>query len=163
MNVLIDCIECWILFYVLFEWVWYVLIDLVVFGVWFGMVFDGFFVVGQFVIGCIVLIQVVFEVVKLQELYVGMLFEIYIEWIELMCVFVYCWYFYFVDIDVDVWQELIMLVSFEFEVVGDGILLWFIELGFDGLLFVCCVDVLCVNDGGWVMQMSNIEKYVVMY
>lgn len=163
MNTSTDRIEQQILLHAPLERVWHALVDPGALGAWFGMAFDGPFVVGQPVTGRIVPTQVDPEVAKLQEPHAGTPFEIYIERIEPMRVFAYRWHPYPVDTDADVRQEPTTLVSFELEVVGDGTLLRLTESGFDGLPPARRADALRANDGGWAMQMSNIEKYVATH
>lgn len=79
---LIDCIEKQMLFVVLFDCVWVVVSNFGEFGQWFGVLFDGLFEVGQLLFGCIIFICVDDDVVKVQEFYVGIVFEIVVDCIE---------------------------------------------------------------------------------
>ncbi|MEP7184869.1 MAG: SRPBCC family protein [Rhodanobacter sp.] len=163
MNVSTDRIEQHILLHAPVERVWRALIEPDAFGAWFGMVFDGPFVVGQPVTGRIAPTQVDPEVAKLQQPHAGKPFKLFIERIEPMRLFAWRWHPYAVDADTDYDNEPTTLVTFELEAVGNGTMLRLTESGFDRLPHARRADALRNNAAGWTMQMGNIEKYVAAH
>ncbi len=163
MSTSTDRIERQILLHAPLERVWRALVDPEAFGAWFGMTFDGPFVIGKPATGRIVPTRVDPEVARLQAPHAGTPFELFIERIEPMRVFAYRWHPYAVDADTDYRREPTTLVSFELETVEGGTLLRLTESGFDRLPPARRSDALHANDGGWALQMGNIEKYVATY
>lgn len=163
MSASTDRIEQQILLHAPLERVWLALIEPDAFGAWFGMAFDGPFVIGQPVTGKIVPTQVDPEVARLQEPHAGTPFKLLIERIEPMQVFAWRWHPYAIDPDTDYEQEPTTLVTFELESVEGGTLLRLTESGFDRLPPARRADALRANEGGWSMQMSNLEKYVAAH
>lgn len=163
MNASTDRIERQILLRAPLERVWRALTDPEAFGAWFGMAFDGPFIVGEPVTGRIVPTRVDPDVARLQEPHTGTPFKIFIERIEPMRVFAYRWHPYAVEAGADYSQEPTTLVSFELEAVGNDTLLRLTESGFDQLPPARRADALRANDGGWALQMGNIEKYVTTH
>ena len=155
-----DRIEQQILLHAPVARVWHALTDAEAFGSWFGMALDGPFVAGHPVTGTIQPTRVDPEVARLQQPHAGTPFTLYVERIEPMRLFAWRWHPYAIEPGTDYRQEPTTLVSFELEAVAEGTVLRLTESGFDQLPPARRETALRANEGGWTMQMGNIEKYV---
>src|SRR5579862_6989628 len=95
------------------ERVWQAISDSAQFGTWFGVAFDGPFVVGKWMTGRIVPTKVDPEVAKLQEPHTGAPFRILIERIEPMERFSFRWHPFAIEPGYDYSKEPTTLVVFE--------------------------------------------------
>jgi uncharacterized protein YndB with AHSA1/START domain len=144
------------------ERVWRAISDSTCFGSWFGVEFDGPFVVGPRMTGRIVGTQVDPETAKLQEPYKGMLFQIWVECIEPMTRFAFRWHPFAIDPSYDYSQEPMTLVTFELSDAEGGTLLTITESGFDQIPIERRAQAFQANDGGWSHQMKLIEKFLLL-
>ncbi|HVZ35950.1 MAG TPA: vanillate O-demethylase oxidoreductase VanB, partial [Polyangiaceae bacterium] len=67
---------------------------------------------------------------------------------------------YAVDPNVDYSQEPMTLVEFQLEEAPGGIELRIVESGFDRIPLARRAEAWRMNDGGWAIQASNIERHV---
>jgi len=142
------------------EQVWRAIADSRQFGAWFGVRFDGPFVVGARMTGRIVPTAVDAEIAANQKPYEGKPFEIVVDRIEPMRLFSFRWHPYAVDPAVDYSSEATTLVTFELEAVPDGTRLTLTESGFDRIPLERRSRAFTSNEEGWTMQMKLIDKYV---
>src|SRR5580698_6061703 len=118
-----DRIEKKILLHAPRQRVWRALSDATEFGTWFGMKFDGPFVVGAKMRCSIAPTQVNAEVAKAQKSHEGIPFEITIEQIEPERVFSFRWHPHAIERGVDYSGEPTTLIVFALEEVADGVML----------------------------------------
>ncbi|HUB13187.1 MAG TPA: SRPBCC family protein [Acetobacteraceae bacterium] len=144
------------------ERVWQAVSDAERFGQWFGVAFDGPFVVGGKLTGRIAPTTVDPEVAKLQEPHAGMRFAFIVERIEPTRLIAFRWHPYAVDPSVDYSREPTTLIEFVLEPTTDGTLLSITESGFDRIPLERRAKAFAANDGGWEMQTKLIEKYLTM-
>ena len=142
------------------ERVWRAICDSESFGAWFGVTFDGPFVAGSHMKGRIAPTQVDPEVAKLQEPYLGMQFNIWVECIEPQKKFAFRWHPFAIDPGHDYSKEPTTLVTFELSDVEGGTLLTITESGFDQIPVERRSQAFQANDGGWTHQTKLIEKYL---
>ena len=140
--------------------VWRAISDPKEFGSWFGVEFDGPFVLGARVTGRIVPTTVDADVARSQEPYAGMAFEFHVDRIEPMRRFSFRWHPFAVDTAVDYSTEPMTLVVFELEEVAGGTSLVITESGFDRIALERRAKAFASNEEGWTMQMKLIEKYL---
>lgn len=133
--------------------VWRALTDHREFGAWFGVKLDEPFAVGQVATGWITYPG--YEYIK---------FEARVERMEPERVFSYRWAhprsLDKVDYSPDYTSEPTTLVEFRLEKTATGTLLMVTESGFDKLPADRRDECFRRNEGGWIEQMKNIEKYV---
>jgi len=116
------------------EHVWQAISDSSRFGAWFGVKFEGPFVAGSTMTGCIVPTQVDPEVAKLQEPHAGKRF--------------------------DYSKEPMTLVAFEVSPGESGTVLTITESGFEQIPLHRREQAFKANDSGWSHQSQLIAKYL---
>jgi uncharacterized protein YndB with AHSA1/START domain len=162
MSASTDCIEKKVLLRVPRARVWRAISDAQQFGSWFGVAFEGDFVVGTRLVGRILPTQVDAEIAKMQQPYAGTIFECYIERIEPMQLFSFRWHPYAVEPGVDYGEEPMTLVTFELDEVSEGTQLTITESGFDRIPLARRVAAFEADREGWEMQTRLIEKYLAL-
>jgi uncharacterized protein YndB with AHSA1/START domain len=130
------------------------------FGSWFGVEFDGPFVVGSRITGKIVPTKADPEVAKSQEPYAGMPFDFTVDRIEPPHLFAFRWHPFAVDASVDYSSEPMTLVTFELKEVAEGTLLTVTESGFDDIPLARRAKAFTMNEQGWAAQTALIAKYL---
>jgi len=129
--------------------VWRALTDYREFGAWFRVKLEGPFVPGQTTHG--------------QMTYPGyehLKFELVVQKIEPERLFSYTWHPYAVDPEINYSTEKPTLVEFKLEKTEGGTLLSVTESGFDKIPANRQAEAFRRNEGGWVIQLENIRKYV---
>ena len=129
--------------------VWRALTDYREFGQWFRMKLDGPFVPGQVSTGRIT--------------YPGkehLKWEAVVQKMEPERLFSFTWHPYAVDPEVDYSKETPTLVEFTLEKTPSGTLLLLKESGFDMIPSHRRLEAFRMNDGGWTIQMKNLENHV---
>jgi uncharacterized protein YndB with AHSA1/START domain len=129
--------------------VWRALTDYREFGQWFRVKLEGPFVRGQTTRGHITYPG--YEHLKM---------EVVVQKIEPERLFSYAWHPYAVDPNKDYSQEPSTLVEFRLEKTPTGTLLIVTESGFDKMPSERRLEAFRMNEGGWSIQMQNIENYV---
>jgi uncharacterized protein YndB with AHSA1/START domain len=133
--------------------VWRAITDHRAFGEWFGVKIDGPFVEGQVSRGRMT--HPGYEHVK---------WEAAIEKIEPEQLFCFTWAhpksFDPATYSGDYSQDPRTLVEFKLEKTNDGTLLRIIESGFDQLPADLRLEAFRRNEGGWTVQVQNLENYV---
>lgn len=129
--------------------VWRALTDYREFGQWFRVKLEGPFVPGQTTRGHIAYPG--YEHLKM---------EVVVQKIEPERLFSYTWHPYAVDPNKDYSQEPSTLVEFRLEKTSTGTLLVVTESGFDKIPSERRLEAFRMNEGGWSIQMQNIEAYV---
>jgi uncharacterized protein YndB with AHSA1/START domain len=129
--------------------VWRALTDYREFGQWSRVKLEGPFVPGQTTRGHITYPG--YEYLKM---------EVVVQKIEPERLFSYTWHPYAVDPNKDYSQEPSTLVEFRLEETPTGTLLVVTESGFDKIPSERRLEAFRMNDGGWSIQMQNIEAYV---
>ena len=129
--------------------VWRAIADSGEFGAWFQMRFDAPFVEGRTVRGQVLVagyehVTAEFQVVRITP-------EHY---------FAYRWHPYAVDPTVDYSAEPTTLVEFRLEPSGTDTVLTVVESGFDRIPAARRAEAFRMNDGGWTVQVQNIERHV---
>ncbi len=157
-----DCIEKKILLKATRERVWQAISDSARFGAWFGVEFEGPFVVGAWLTGRIAPTKVAPEVAKLQEPAAGMAFRVLVEHIESQTRFAFRWHPFAIDPDYDYSKEPTTLVSFVLAETEGGILLTITESGFDNIPSARRAQAFESNNVGWAHQTKLIEKYLAL-
>lgn len=132
--------------------VWRALTDYREFGEWFGVKFEGPFVVGQAARGRIT-----------YPGYEHLMLEAVVQKMEPETLFSYTWHPYAVDTKVDYSKETPTLVEFRLEKTPTGTLLRVSESGFDKIPSARRDEAFRKNEGGWERQIKNIEKYVTQH
>jgi uncharacterized protein YndB with AHSA1/START domain len=140
--------------------VWKALTDAKEFGEWFGVKFEGPFVIGAPLRGVIMPTKVDPEVARLQQPYAGKTFDITVDHIEPQNLFSFRWHPYAIEPDVDYSKEPTTLVVFTLDEKPDGVLLTVTESGFDKIPLDRRAQAFAANEGGWAMQMTLIEKHL---
>ena len=87
--------------------------------------------------------------------------DIVVEKMEPERLFSYRWHPYAIDPNVDYSGEKTTLVEFTLEEKDGGTLVKVTETGFDGIPIDRRAEALKSNDGGWTIQMTNIESYLL--
>jgi uncharacterized protein YndB with AHSA1/START domain len=129
--------------------VWRALTDYREFGEWFRVKLEGPFIAGQ--------------VTRGQVLYPGyehLKWEAVVQKIVPQSLFSFTWHPYAVDANTDYSQEPPTLVEFRLETIASGTLLVLTESGFDKIPAGRRLEAFRMNDGGWTIQMQNVETYV---
>jgi uncharacterized protein YndB with AHSA1/START domain len=129
--------------------VWRALTDYREFGEWFRVKLDGPFVVGHASRGHI--LYPGYEHVK---------WEAVVQKMEPEKLFSFTGHPYAIDPNKDYSKEASTLVEFRLEKTATGTLLVLTESGFDKLPSDRRHEAFRKNDGGWTVQMKNIENYV---
>ncbi len=119
------------------------------FGEWFGVRFDGEFVPGAKLRG-----KITTPGCDHMEC------DIYIETVEPQRLFSYRWHAHAWDPNLDYSNDPTTLVEFRLEAVDEGTRLTITESGFDNVPEPFRVEAFTRNEGGWAMQIKNIERYV---
>jgi uncharacterized protein YndB with AHSA1/START domain len=129
--------------------VWRALTDHREFGEWFLVKLEGPFVPGQALRGQIT--HPGYEHVK---------WEAVVQKMEPERLFSFTWHPYSVDPKIDYSKETPTLVEFRLEETPGGTLLVLTESGFDKIPSHRREEAYRMNEGGWSVQMKNIERYV---
>jgi uncharacterized protein YndB with AHSA1/START domain len=128
--------------------VWRALTDYREFGEWFRVKLDGPFVPGELSTGQITYPG--YEHIK---------WQVIVQRMEPERLFSFTWLHSF-EPDADIFKEPTTLVEFRLEKVEAGTLLTLTESGFDKLPDAIRLESFKRNEGGWTIQMQNIETYV---
>ena len=131
------------------ERVWRALTDAQEFGTWFRVKLETGFAVGQKVVGHIT-----------YPGYEHLRFEATVERMEPERLFALRWHPAAVDPKVDYSGEPSTLVEFRLEDADGGTRLTVTESGFDALPAHRREEAFRMNDGGWAIQMQNIQAHV---
>lgn len=142
------------------ERVWRAIVDSAQFGKWFGVSLQGPFVQGQRVAGHIVPTSVDPEVAKMQEPWVGVACDFYVERIEPMDHFSFRWHPGAEEVAPDAPEDQMTTVTFELKDAPGGVLLTITETGFDRIPLERRAKAFADNEGGWEIQTRLIEKYL---
>jgi uncharacterized protein YndB with AHSA1/START domain len=129
--------------------VWRALTDHREFGEWFRVQLDGPFVPGQVSRGHVT-----------YPGYEHLKWEAVVHKMEPERLFSFTWHPYAIDPKIDYSTETPTLVEFRLEKTANGTLLVLTESGFDKIPGDRRLDAFRMNDGGWTIQMKNIEDYV---
>jgi uncharacterized protein YndB with AHSA1/START domain len=129
--------------------VWRALTDHCEFGEWFRVKLDGPFEPGKVVRGHIT-----------YPGYEHYKWEATVQKMEPEQLFSFTWHPYAIDPAVDYSQESTTLVEFRLEPKDGGTLLILTESGFDAIPKERRFEAFRMNDNGWAIQMTNIERHV---
>ncbi|HEY3401095.1 MAG TPA: SRPBCC family protein [Geothrix sp.] len=129
--------------------VWRALTDAAEFGEWFRVRLDGPFVPGAHTTGHIT-----------YPGYEHLRMDVLVEQMEAETLFSFRWHPAAVDPKVDYHHEPSTLVEFRLEAVAEGTLLRLVESGFDQLPAERRETAYRMNEGGWAIQMDNIQHHV---
>jgi uncharacterized protein YndB with AHSA1/START domain len=129
--------------------VWRALTDAAEFGEWFRIHTDGPFVAGGTVRARVT-----------KPGYEHLTLELRVERIEPERLFSYRWHPYAIDAKADYSAEPPTLVEFRLEPRDGGTWLTVTESGFDQLPPQRRDEAFRMNDGGWAIQLTNIERHV---
>ncbi|HCZ33548.1 MAG TPA: vanillate O-demethylase oxidoreductase VanB [Holophagaceae bacterium] len=129
--------------------VWRALTDAGEFGEWFRVKLDGPFVPGGRTTGHIT-----------YPGYEHLRMDVLVERMEAETLFGFRWHPAAVDPGVDYSREPSTLVEFHLEAVTGGTLLRLVESGFDQLPADRREAAYRQNEGGWAIQMDNIQRHV---
>jgi len=129
--------------------VWPALTDYRQFGAWFRVNLQGPFVPGEVTRGNIT-----------YPGYEHLIMEVVTQKMEPERVFSFHWHPYAVDPQMDYSQEPPTLVTFTLTPTPTGTLLVVTESGFDAIPAGRRDEAFRMNDGGWTIQVQNIEQYV---
>src|SRR5882724_12937470 len=140
--------------------VWRALTDSREFGTWFGVKFEGPFVVGAKLRGVIVTTKVNAEVAKAQKPHEGTAFEITVERMEAERVFSFRWHPNAIDRGVDYSAEPTTLIEFVLTDAEGGVMLTVTESGFDQIPLARRAQAFTANEQGWGMVVKLIETYL---
>lgn len=131
------------------ERVWRALTDFVEFGQWFRVELEGPFAPGELSRGRIT-----------YPGYEHLRWEAKIVKMERPRLFSFTWHPYAVEPDVDYSQEPSTLVEFRLEPTASGTRLVVVESGFDALPADRRAEALRMNEGGWEVQIRNVQAHV---
>ncbi len=129
--------------------VWRALTDHREFGEWFRVALEGPFMAGQISRGHIT-----------YPGYEHLKWEAVVQKLEPERLFSFTWHPYAVDPNADYSKETPTLVEFHLEKTAKGTLLTVTESGFEKIPADRRAEAFRMNDGGWMQQVTNIEKYV---
>ena len=129
--------------------VWRALTDYREFGEWFRVKLDGPFAPGKISRG-----QVTYPG------YEHLKWEAVVQKMEPEKLFSLAWHPYAIDPQKDYSKEPSTLVEFKLEKTTSGTLLILTESGFDKIPSDRRLEAFRMNDGGWTVQMKNIENHV---
>ena len=149
MTAITDRIEKQIILNATPERVWRAVSTANEFGTWFGVRLDGEFAPGAKVHGQITTAG-----------YEHMAFDMYVETMETERLFSYRWHAHAWDPEIDYSNDPTTLVEFHIEPVAGGTKLTITESGFDHVPSECRVEAFTRNEGGWTIQIQNIERHV---
>ena len=142
------------------ERVWQAIVDSRRFGTWFGIEFEGPFVEHARTPGRIVPTQVDDKVAAMQEPWVGMACDFFVERIQPMDRFAFRWYAYPEGPDEDPDGNTMTLVEFHLQDADGGTRLTITESGFERVPAAHRAKAFTDNEGGWAMQVQLIAKYL---
>jgi uncharacterized protein YndB with AHSA1/START domain len=129
--------------------VWRALTDHREFGEWFRVNLEAPFVPGKATRGRIT-----------YPGYEHLVMEVVVQKMETERLFSFRWHPYAVDPKVDYSKEPPTLVEFKLERTRGGTLLVVTESGFDSIPAARRKEAFRMNDGGWTVQLKNVETYV---
>ena len=129
--------------------VWRAITDYREFGAWFRLNLEGPFIAGQPSRGHIT-----------WPGYEHLVWEAVVQRVEPESLFSFTWHPYSVDPGTDYSQETPTLVEFQLKATATGTLLVVTESGFDALPPDRKPIALRMNDGGWSVQLTNIQTHV---
>jgi uncharacterized protein YndB with AHSA1/START domain len=129
--------------------VWRALTDYREFGEWFRVKLDGPFVPGQISRGHIT-----------YPGYEHLKWEATVQKMQPEQLFSFTWHPYAIDPAIDYASEPTTLVEFRLQQKGGGTLLILTESGFDAIPKDRRFEAFRMNDKGWTVQMTNIERHV---
>jgi uncharacterized protein YndB with AHSA1/START domain len=129
--------------------VWRAITDYREFGEWFRVKLEGPFVPGKVARGRIT-----------HPGYEHVVWQATVQKMEPERLFSFTWHPYAIDPQVDYSQEQPTLVEFKLEPIPGGTLLVLTESGFDKIPSHRRTEAFRMNEGGWAMQMLNIERHV---
>jgi len=129
--------------------VWRALTDHREFGEWFRVKLEGPFVPGQTVRG-----QITYPG------YEHLRFDAVVQKLEPQHLFSFTWHPYAIEPGIDYSKETPTLVEFRLEKTATGTRLQVTESGFDKIPSDRRLEAFRMNDGGWTIQMQNIEAHV---
>lgn len=129
--------------------VWLALTDAQEFGAWFRVKLQGGFVVGEKAVGHIT-----------YPGYEHLRFEAMVERMEPERLFALRWHPAAVDPKLDYSAEATTLVEFRLDDEDGGTRLTIVESGFDALPPGRRDEAFRMNDGGWAIQLQNIQAHV---
>ncbi len=131
------------------ERVWRALTDHHEFGTWFRVKLNNPFVPGQVTTGSLT-----------YPGYDHLKWEVTVKAMERPHLFAFSWHPYAVDPGKDYSGEPPTLVEFHLEPIAGGTRLTVTESGFDALPSHRRAEALRMNDGGWAVQIKNIQTHV---
>jgi len=140
--------------------VWRAISEAEEFGRWFGVRFDGPFVVGSSVTAAIAPTTVDAEVAKRQEAHAGVESTWQIVAVEPRRRFAYRWHPFAVDPGVDYDREPTTLVEFVLSETPDGVRLTITETGFDAIPEARRSASFEANSEGWAIQTNLVRRYL---
>lgn len=150
--------------------VWRAIANAKEFGHWFGIEFDGDFVVGKSITGTFSKLPSEAAIMEHQKrlglppsrvrLPENRIVFCTVERIEPEQYFSFRWIPYGIDAEVDPHAEPTTLVEFRLEAVAEGTLLTIVESGFDGVPAHRRERAVRMNEGGWNAQAENVRNYV---
>jgi uncharacterized protein YndB with AHSA1/START domain len=140
--------------------VWRALTDSREFGAWFGMKLEGAFTAGETIRGTIVPTTADAEVAKAQKEFEGLAVELSVETIEPKRLFSFRWHPHAIERGVDYSGEPTTRVAFELAKAADGVMLTLIELGFDAIPVARRAKAFTMNERGWGMVVTLLEKHL---
>jgi len=123
-------------------------------------VFEGPFVKGRRVKGCIRPTKVDPEVATMQEPHDGTPFEIQVERVEPETCLAFRWHPYEESPEGDFDDRPTTLVTFTLAPADGGTLLTIVESGLDKIPLARRADAFTSNEGGWEHESKNIAKYL---
>jgi uncharacterized protein YndB with AHSA1/START domain len=129
--------------------VWRALTDHREFGEWFRVNLEGPFIPGQVARGRVT-----------HAGYEHVVWQATVKAIEPERLFSFTWHPYAIDPKIDYSKEPTTLVEFTLEPCEGGTILTLTESGFDGIPKERRFEAFRMNDGGWTVQMKNIEHHV---
>jgi uncharacterized protein YndB with AHSA1/START domain len=129
--------------------VWRALTDYREFGAWFRVKLDSPFEPGRLSRGHVT-----------YPGYEHLKWEATIQKMEPERLFSFTWHPYAIDPAIDYTKEPATLVEFRLEPADDGTLLVVTESGFDAIPKERRFEAFRMNDNGWAVQMTNIERHV---
>ena len=140
--------------------VWRAISEAEEFGRWFGVRFDGPFVVGSSVTAAIAPTTVDAEVAKRQEAHAGVESTWQIVAVEPRRRFAYRWHPFAVDPGVDYDREPTTPVEFVLSETPDGVRLTITETGFDAIPEARRSASFEANSEGWAIQTNLVRRYL---
>jgi uncharacterized protein YndB with AHSA1/START domain len=157
-----DRIEKEVLLQAPLDRIWRAISDSGEFGRWFGVRFDGPFVVGATVRGTMTPTVVDAEVAAAQEPYAGQADTWHVVALEPMRRFAFRWHPYAVEPGHDYAAEPTTLVEFTLTEADGGVLLRIVESGFDAIPAERRASAFEANSDGWAAQTQLVRKYLAL-